>query len=91
MQAFKARKTEVTIRDGRKFVCDYDVRPFVLKTTGEVRKVVHVQPANGEFAPSGFFNLKEVTSPDWVKQNQRDIQRDTLPNIKDVKVKDGKV
>jgi len=88
MQAFKARKTEVTIRDGRKFKCNYDVEPLTFPVSGETRKLVHVAPLDGTFAPGGYFNLKEVTSVEWVKDNSREVKRELMLPAK-VGDKDG--
>ena len=76
-KAFKARATRVTIRDGRKFILDYDVPDFVIKTLGENIKVVHVRMApmkeqpswvETNFVPFGFFNLSEVTNMHWISR-----------------------
>lgn len=81
LRAFKKRQEFVTIRDGRKFICDYDVPPFVIKTLGENINVVHVRMAPMDqqpvwvetvFAPYGFFDLKEVTNIHWITQTTRE-------------------
>jgi len=86
LKAFRARQTEVTIRDGRKFKLNYDVRPLELPASGETRKLVHITPADGQFVPSGYFNLKEVTDPSWVKEDKTEVKKDLL----DVKAGDNK-
>ena len=72
MRAFKAKATEVTLRDGRKFIINYDVEPLLLKTTGEKRVLCHVKPADGSLAPRGYIDLKEATHNEWLK----------VPNVK---------
>ena len=61
MAAFRKKEQTVTLRDGRKFVIDYDRRP------GEV----FVKPAkgSGDLVPRGFFNLKKVTENVWLAES----------------------
>ena len=56
MKAFKAKETTVTLRDGRKFIIDYDKRP------GQI----FVKPASGTYVPRGYFDEKKVTNHLWV-------------------------
>ena len=73
MRAFRKKQTEVTLRDGRKFEINYNVRPLVFASTGEKFDLVHVQPADGTFAPCGYFRLKEVTDPRWVSRDDKEL------------------
>ena len=66
VQAFKARKTKIKLRDGREFKINYDVRPLHYKTTDEKFDLVHVQPMDGKFVPSGYFRLDVVTNIAWI-------------------------
>lgn len=68
-RAFKARDRIVTLRDGRRFEIDYDHMEMI-KSTGEKRKLVHVRPADGRLSPRGFFDLKEVTSKQWITEGR---------------------
>ena len=80
-RAFKKRQRYVTIRDGRKFIVEYDnVPPFVVKTLGQNIKVIHVRMApmseqpswvETNFVPYGFFDLKEVTNIHWISQGRK--------------------
>lgn len=80
MNAFRSKKKQVTIRDGRKFDITYDVRPLYYKTTGETRPLARVTCTNGESAPMGFFDLTVVTDPQWVTED--DKVKVTEPNVK---------
>lgn len=71
MKAFRKREKEVTLRDGRRFEINYDVRPLVFPTTGETFPLVHVQPSDGKFAPCGYLRLDEVTDPSWVSKDDK--------------------
>ena len=82
MRASKARKTEVTIRDGRRFLINYDVRPIHFPASNVVRKLVHIKPADGKFAPSGYFNLDHVQTVDWVKEAKGEMTQDTVADVK---------
>lgn len=89
MRAFRKKETEVTLRDGRKFEINYDVRPLVYPTTGETFELVHVQPSDGKFAPSGYFRLKVVTDPDWVKEDNKVVKSKVPPTVKEVEEQRG--
>ena len=71
MKAFKTRQTHVTIRDGRKFVIDYD-RPKL-----KARNWCFVNPDpeyTGEFVPCGEFDLDKVTDPLWVSEDGKMVK-----------------
>jgi len=55
--AIKARKTKVTLDDGRSFTLDYDRRPGL----------VLIKPTTG-YAPMGWFNIDHVLKGDgeWI-------------------------
>jgi hypothetical protein len=56
-RTIKARKTEMTLRNGKKFKLDYK--------TGAKRGEVWVSPEKG-FAPAGWFVIDKVLANDWV-------------------------
>lgn len=58
MKAFKAKRTEVTVRDGRKFTIQYKKRNNV--------DIVHIRPVVG-LVPMGYFELWKVTSSSWLE------------------------
>ena len=57
LKAFRAKQTEVTIRDGRRFRLDYDRIP------GKV----WVSFDGAAFHPCGWFDLKKVTNQLWLQ------------------------
>ena len=54
--AIKAKKTSVTLDDGREFTIIYDKRP------GEV----WVKPADGSFGPCGWLSIERVKRSEWI-------------------------
>jgi hypothetical protein len=83
MQALRKKQKQVTLRDGRVFDIDYNVRPLVYKTTGEVRQLVYVKLADGGQAPCGFFDLKECTNAQWVSDAHNKVKvMEPKPNVK---------
>ena len=65
LKAFKAKATEVVIRDGRKFNVKYFENSTIFGS--EKASYVRVTP-KGEFAPMGYFNLKRVTDTLWLTE-----------------------
>lgn len=57
IKAFRAKDTEVTLRDGRKFIMDYGKKPGV----------VFVK-AKDERVPRGSFELEKVTHNSWLTE-----------------------
>lgn len=60
IKAFKAKQTQVTVRDGRKFTIQYKKRNNV--------DIVFIRPVVGS-VPMGFFELRKVTEPSWLEEN----------------------
>jgi len=69
-RAFKARATEMTLRDGRRFTIKYVTKsPMgdpVAKAKGALIDYAWVQ-YDRAFAPCGWFEVKEVLSMDWMR------------------------
>jgi hypothetical protein len=62
-KAFKARATEITTRDGRKFSVDYETRSISKLDGGKEKatfayvKIIKQKPSENMFAPAGWFNV----------------------------------
>lgn len=57
-KAFKAKATEVTLRDGQKFTVEYEYREeYGNQVLYAWVKTVKQQHRDSRFAPSGWFNV----------------------------------
>lgn len=77
LNALRKKAPQVTLRDGRVFNINYDVRPLVYKSTGEVVELVRVEPANDEHVPYGFFDLKRCTNLAWITEDLKKVTHTT--------------
>ena len=72
LNAFRSKKKEVMLRDGRRFTIDYDQIPGKAWVNG----------TNGEPAPCGWFDLKRVTDDQFLVEPA--YRRSTAPTTASV-------
>lgn len=60
-KAFRAKATQLTTKDGRRYKLDYE------KEKGKVHVTPIASPQHpSPFVPRGLFDLKVVTHDDWI-------------------------
>jgi hypothetical protein len=64
LNAFRAKKKSVMLRDGRRFTIDYDQIPGKAWVDG----------TNGEVCPCGWFDLKRVTNDLFLSEGKKDVR-----------------
>jgi len=63
--AFKAKATQMTLRDGRKFNLTYEDRSGILKVWVQIdRNSAYV--GHSAFLPCGWFDYDTVVSKEWI-------------------------
>jgi hypothetical protein len=81
-QAFKAKKTQMTLRNGQVFNITYDMNDRVGKVWVQIAKG-HAKPGFDSFTPCGWFDYDEVCDRTWITKDSSEVEK------KEVEVANG--